>query len=309
MTYLELINSVSGLLGWTSMDAITDTANSEQTKVVRCLNSILKAMQTEQDWSELRAQYRLSVEAVTTEAEQFTITKGNSSGACTSPATNFLLSTDVGKALKAGTHKAIYYVTDVSPDDDRFVTLDRVWTGPSLAEQQYWMGWLSYSMPSDYDRILSGSAITMDSGLEITEISPTEMRKVMKDAGGAFRVGDPKHFCVHGLDSSGNPKIHFDSVFEVARSLEFEYQKKHPTIATGAGASNDPILYPERFNLYIIDQAVAKLSRDVEQSATLQANFSDVIKEANRANSSPSPTRERTVVKPVSLRHGAFRRR
>lgn len=306
MLALDLINSVGDLVGWGQMDAITDDSDKESRKIVRALNSILRAMQLDKDWPELQVTASFTAIAPVTEANVANATKGSATVTLDAGSTTTFAAGDVGKYIQIDKGSPYKIATYVSA---RNVTLERVWSGTTVALGDLQLLKLDYSLPSDYDRILGGEITIKDTGGVIEEISPAEMRQKFRDNGVAVSEQDPENYAVYGLDASGTPVIHFDAAFGQLRSLEYSYQKKHPAITIGTGATNISILYPDRYNLYIVDQAVAKLSRDVENAAQVQQQASDAYKEAVRANSNPATGRERVVMTVDALRHGSYRRR
>jgi hypothetical protein len=313
MLALDLINSVGDLVGWGQMTAITDDSDKESRTIVRALNSILRAMQLDKDWPELNVIARMTTTATVSESNVISATRGSATVTLDPASTTTFAVGDVGKYIQINGSFPYKIATRV---DARTITLERVWAGatvptvsPAVPKGSYAMFSMIYTMPSDYDRLLGGDITILDTGGHIKEVSPAELREEFRDKGVAFVTQDPEHYAVYGLDSSGNALIHFDAAFGVARTLEYAYQKKHPEITVGSGATNIQILYPDRYNLYIVDQAVAKLSRDKENAAQVQQQASDAYKEAVRANSNPATGRERVVMTVDALRHGSYRRR
>jgi hypothetical protein len=292
MVYSELLNSVSDLLGWGQIAAITEVPSDEFRKIIRATNSVLKAMQLDKDWPELRTEGAISIAAPGTTDVVFS--EGSNLLALHGTPTTHFHNTDIGKLVLIPTYNEYYTITAYI--NQNLVTIDRVWPHASEEVDAIEFGFNYYSLPSTYDRVLSGEMTNRVTG-------------VIKDNGSTFATVSPMYFTVHGLDSSGNSKVHFDSLFPVVTSVEYSYQMKHPTIAMGSQTTDGNILYPERYTLYIVDQIVAKLTRDVENSAAVQQQASDAYREAMRANSSPGTGRERTVMVSCALRHGAYRRR
>jgi len=224
--------------------------------------------------------------------------------------------TDVGKTVEVAVHPAnpptqftngYYLISEFT--NVRSVKLDRVWASDSILLGDISVCSMQYPLTADYDRILGGELTNAVSGNKIYERSPSEMKEIIRDNGTVLQKLEASNYTVHGLDSSGKSILHFDTAFPTACSIEYSYQKKHPAVEMGATKTDGSILYPERLSLYIIDQVVARLNRDVENNAMVQQQASDAYKEAVRANSNPATGRERTVMSVQSLRHGAYRRR
>lgn len=307
MVASTLINSVSDLLGWGQITSITDDSEPTTRKVVRALNTVLLAMQNDKEWAELSTESIISIPAPTSESNIANVTKGSAAVTLAPSSTMTFSAGDVGKFLQIGTGPAVKISTRVGA---REVTLESVWTGDTATLQDIKMFSLSYVLPADFDRILDAGIRILDTGKDVEEITASELRQNLRDNGISYLSGDPEHFAVFGNDpATGRPYVTFDSVFNVARTLRLSYQKKHPTITIGTGATDIVIQYPDRYVLYIIDQTVAKLARDVENSMQVQQQAADALKEAVRVNSNKSNSQERVRMRVEGLRHGAYRRR
>ena len=235
------------------------------------------------------------------------ITKGSAVLTLQSGSATTFSAADVGSTVQIIGYPSYY--TIVTYTNARSVVLDRVWANTSVALGTLFKCSMSFSLPSNYDRMLGGELTILETGGIIKECSPAEMRAIMRDNGVNILKEDAENYTVRGIDSSGNSLIHFDKAFPGTRSVEFSYQMKHPVVAVGASASDLNILYPDRLNLYLIDQVVAKLNRDVENNSMVQQQAADAYKEAVRANGDPATGRERVVMTKDQLRHGAYRRR
>ncbi len=306
MVASTLINSISDLLGWGQLSDITDDPTPEHRKIVRAINSILRAMQNDKDWPELAVTNRLLTSAAVSEDGVLTVARGSNIVTLSYSAVNIFAEDDVGLYISIDSS---FPYRIASYQSDYGITIDRPFAGTSTATGSYKKFALSYPLPVDYDRLLGGEITILETGEHIDEVAPSVLRQNFRDNGVAVLIQDPESYAVHGLDSAGNPLINFDSAFEEIRSLEYSYQKKHPEVIVGPTATDITLLYPDRYMLYIIDQAVAKLSRDVENSAQVQQQASDAYKEAVRANSNPATGRERSVMTVDALRHGSYRRR
>jgi hypothetical protein len=301
-----LINSVSDLLGWGQIETVTDDPTPETRKVVRALNSVLHAMQNDKDWPELNVTATMTTVDIVEESDKAFISKGSATLWLDATSVTSFSSGDVGKYVQI--NGSFPYKITVRLDARR-VTLERVWSDTSVALGDYKKFSMVYSLPTDYDRLLGGEITILNTGGKISEISPTELRQKVRDNGVSRLIDDPEFYAVYGVDSLGYTTIHFDKVFDEGRTLEYAYQKKHPDLQLGYHKVETTILYPERYTLYIIDQTVAKLARDVENSAQVQQQASDAYKEAMRVNSNPATGRERSVMTVDGIKHGSYRRR
>jgi len=298
----DLINGISDLLGWGQIDAITDEPTPDIRKVVRALNRTLSSMQIDRDWPELNVDARMDVVAPT-DLAAISATKGSKT--LTSAA--LFTSGMVGSHIVFDDYSGFYEIMAFTSTSQ--VTIDRIWPHANVVDKPVTVVKVKYSLPGDYDRILGGVVRNLTSEVEILEKIPSAFKQEMRDNGNTIKIDEAQYFTVNGLDSSGNSLMHFDRAFLVATTLEYSYQRKHPLVEVGAQASDDAILYPDRYELFIVDQTVAKLARDVENSAQQQQQASDAYKEAVRVNSNPGTGSERVVMTVDSLRHGAYRRR
>jgi hypothetical protein len=263
-------------------------------------------MQNDRDWPELSVTATMATSDIVEEDNKVFLSKGSATMTLDPSATTTFSSGDVGKYVQI--NGSFPYKITVRLDARR-VTLERVWSDASVVLGDYKKFTMIYSLPTDYDRILGGEITILDTGGKISEIPPTEFRNKVRDNGISRLIQDPEFYSVYGVDSLGYATINFDKVFDEGRILEYTYQKKHPDLQLGYGKTEVTILYPDRYTLYIVDQTVAKLSRDVENSAQVQQQANDAYKEAMRANSNPATGRERVVMSKEALRHGAYRRR
>lgn len=307
-TYVEMINTICGQMGYGNISGITDTTSVPEVQtVVRVTNAVLQAMSGERPWPELRESALITITGPTTEASIANITKGSATLTLEATSTLTFSSGDVGKIVQIEGYNGHYTISAYV--GAREVTLDRVWTGTTVALGTITVAVIDYALPANFGLMLSAEMRNLDTGTKLDEISPSEMAQRIRDNGTVLLKQEATAFTIYGINSSGYKSVHFDTIFSANCYLSYEYQKIHPTIVVGSGAVNGTVLFPDQYLLYIMDQVIAKLSRDLENSAMVAQQANDAMKEAMRAHSSPSSTKERTIMRPQALRHGHFRSR
>ncbi|MBW2647822.1 MAG: hypothetical protein JRE23_16960 [Deltaproteobacteria bacterium] len=299
MIALDFINLVSGQLGWGTQTGIA-TLDTEGEKILIISNTIISSMQNDKTWPELRADGEVMKTAPRSIGAYCAITYGSVELTSTE---EVFASTDVGKLIQVGSYKTVYRIATYV--DLENVTLETPWRDEDVTLQTAVIGQDRYSLPSDLDMLLSGKMVNLSTGTEIREVDPTEMRAIRSANGLTLLQNEPEYFTIHGLDSSGNKQVHFDKVSDAEYALEYDYQADHPTLTADA----DPILYPDKYVMYIADSVIAKLQRDVENSQVAMQTSQDSLKEAMRVGSNPNNSRDRMRLRVRGNKLGAYRRR
>lgn len=301
MNALTLVTDVELMMGYELSGTIEGTLSKETLSVVRACESVLKSLQGDRNWQELTVDATLQVDASRAFSGVTTITRGSTN--LFNDASAFLAA-DVGKLVLVGGTKIAYRIT-VFVDIDN-VTLNRAWIeADHAAEAEVFVGQDSFELPVDYDRHLVEKFYNPVSNSYVTIVGPDELAVARQALGLALNVGIPEKCSIRGLNTAGTARIvHFDVCAAANYEMDYQYQKKHPSLTLDATL----IAYPENHYLYIKDMIKALLDRDNELSQTAGQVASDAIQNRLKVQQSRSSGSEPMRLNPEVRRHGRRRR-
>ena len=302
MNALDFVNLVSGQLGWGTETDVADLTEDGK-KILVMSNAILSAMQNDKTWPELRVEGWINIEAPRTTDAYGSIADGGTTLTLAGASADSFTAADVGRLVQVGAFTPYYRIKTFT--DTNNVELETAWKDETTALQTLVIGTDRYSLPSNCDRVLSGSMRNLSTGTQLEEVDPDQMRVIQHYDGLKLVQEEPSNFVISGLDSDGNKIMHVDRVSDEVYTLEYAYQKDHPVLS----ASTDKILYPYKYIMYIGDSVIAKLQRDVENSQVAVQTSQDSLKEAMRVGSNPNNGRDRMRIRVQGSSHGGYRRR
>jgi hypothetical protein len=307
MLAVDLIRNIMDQMGWGkpggASDSLVSAADTDTLRTVKATNAVLKTMQLDSNWPELRETAHIRVGGAGELSGTCTVTYGNDT------VTNVAFvgyALYVGQLVQFSSQDTTYRITNSGTGT---WTLDREYSGTSSTSATVKVGNDRYSLPVDFDRISSQEMLNTVAGTTVAEKDPLEFRMIKRDLGTSMVIADPQNFCIKGKDSSGNMYVYFDRLAEVTADLEYEYQKKHPDIIVTSGADDVEVEYPDSVMLSIQDMVVARLNRDAENAIMTQQTMSDSIREKQNARKNPPSGSEKQQYHPQRPLRGWYRRR
>lgn len=296
---LELIQEIQDRLGYPQSDTIEDgSLTSEERKVLRLLNTVLKAWGGLKDWPLLRtdAEFVLvaDVTSDTTSGSEQYVTATQNSKTVTIANMTALDDTYISRAFKTSGSEYVYRI-DAVPAPNQ-LTLNRAWIESSITdadEQTFTIGADRYALPENYDRA-TGDLRSFFAPYGIVAVGPEEFRDIRRREKG-IRVGEPRYFTIYGMNEAETQElIHFHPFPDDARLLEYQYQRNHPDI----DSDNDKILMPVRYREALIEMVLQLAERDYEDDAKTQIMLADMLRAFNQQGSAQEITEDRKVMRP-----------
>jgi hypothetical protein len=296
---LDLVNEIQDRIGYPQSETLeVDVLSSEERKILRLLNTVLKAWSGLKDWPLLRtdAEFVLVADVlsdVTSGSEQYVTATQNDATITVANMTAFD-DTYIGRAVLVSGSEYVYRV--VSVPTSAKLTLNRAWVDDSITvadECTIKIGADRYVLPANYDRA-TGDIRSFFSPHGIDAVGPEEFRDIRRRDSG-LSVGEPRYFTIYGMNEAETQElIHFHPFPDNARLLDYQYQRNHPDVNT----DNDKILVPLRYREALVEMVLQLAERDYEDDANTQAVLGDMLRTFNQQGSAQEITEDRKVMKP-----------
>lgn len=302
MTALEFVKDIAGMMGWEKPTTLV-SPSKEIELILQATNDVFGHIQDDKRWPELTLSAHLLLEGVST-WDDCTVNASYGSSTLSATGASFVAG-DVGKKVFVSGTKVQYVITAVGSSTS--VTLDRPWSEADLsaATRDVHVGQDTYELPADFDRFYVDKLYLPAEDTHVQVVGKDELNVERQLNGLQLSSGIPQKCTIHGLSTDGTKrKIHFDLCAKENYELEFDYQRKHPTIAADA----DTVYYPSKNMLYIKDMVKARLDRDAEMSPLAQQIFAEAQQsrgdKLSSHDSGAEPMRIRPEVRPM----GRYRR-
>ena len=310
MLALDVLNELADRLRWPQMDTIENaTLTKQQRKLLRLMNTVLKAMSGTNDWPMMRKEGTIVLVAselsdTTSGTEQY-VTATQNSDTITIANMTALNQSYIGRAIQVSTDQYIYRIVDVPSAST--LKLNRAWVSDSITaadEATFTIAVDRYALPDDFDRPTdSFESFFAPYGIEPIGVEEFQMRR--RRRGYQMQLDEPSVYTVFGLNEGQTAEIlHFDPWPESARMLVYTYIQVHPDI----DSDNDKILFPPKYREVIIETILQLALRDYEDSAKAQATLNDLLRQYNQLMSAPSVTEQALVIRPDKSIRQSIRR-
>jgi hypothetical protein len=296
---LGLINEIQDRIGYPQSETLeVATLSSEERKILRLLNTVLKAWGGLKDWPLLRtdADFVLVADVVsdtTSGSEQYVTATQNDTTITVANMTAFD-DTYISRAITVSGSSYVYRIVSVPAPNQ--LTLNRAWIDASITaadECTFTIGADRYVLPDDYDRA-TGDVKSFFAPYGISAVGPEEFRDIRRRSP-EVSVGEPRYFTIYGMnDAETQELIHFHPFPDAARLLEYQYQRNHPEI----NSDNDKILVPQRYREALIEMVLQLAERDYEDDANSQVVLGDMLRAFNQQGSAQEITEDRKVMRP-----------
>lgn len=296
---LDLVNEIQDRIGYPQSETLeNDTLSSEERKILRLLNTVLKAWGGLKDWPLLRtdADFVLVGDVLsdtTTDFEQYVTATQNDATITVAFMTAFD-DTYIGRAITVSGSQYVYRVVSV-PSSNK-LTLNRAWIDDSITaadECTFKIGADRYVLPTDYDRA-TGDLRSFFAPYGINAVGPEEFRDIRRRRPGV-QAGEPRYFTIYGMNEAETQElIHFHPFPDAARLLDYQYQRNHPDVNT----DNDKVLVPLRYREALIEMVLQLAERDYEDDANTQVVLADMLRAFNQQGSAQEITEDRKIMRP-----------
>lgn len=305
---LELIQEIQDRIGYPQSETIeAGSLSSEERKILRLLNTVLKAWGGLKDWNLLRTDGDLVLVAdvtsdTTSGSEQYVTATQNSDTITVANMTAFD-DTYLDRAIQISGTEYVYRIEEVPANNQ--LKLNRAWIDDSITvadERTFKIGADRYVLPENYDRA-TGDIRSFFAPYGIEAIGPEEFRDIRRREPG-IRPGEPRYFTIYGMNEAETQElIHFHPYPDAARLLEYQYQRNHPDI----DSDNDKVLVPVRYKEALIEMVLQLAERDYEDDAKTQLILADMLRAFNQQNSAQEITEDRKVLRPRNHTRSAIR--
>jgi hypothetical protein len=282
MKALDFVATVSDYLGWGEVTTIENPDDSVR-KILRTTNLVLRSLQTDTNWKELRRSGVLVTQEPLELADiAISAVLGESSIFVALTGAGYNPNDYINCLLRVGSGGNLYRITAYEGVDR--LTLDRPWTDPTVgANGQVTIMRDTYHLPEDYDRMVSRSFRNQVDGTKVDLVGEDEIEYQRTVIPQGSLAGQPERVAIYGRSPSGLTTVVFDRAPNKAYLFDYEYQCNHPHIKY----DTQDILYPERHGMHIIDQVVARLNRDVENAQNAMQTAQEALAERVRQGANP----------------------
>lgn len=280
MRALDFVATVADTLGWGDVTNIENNDSDEVRKILRACNLVLRSLQAEQNWQDLRGNETITTQPPYSEEVTCTVNTGESTMLLNAISAD--IDDYINCLLRVAGYNSTYRI--LANNGGYVVQLDRPWIEESLSAAMVTVTFSRdiYHLPADYDRMVSKFLRNQANHTKVDIVGEDEIEYNRVHIAQGVTVGAPEKVTIFGRSPSGFRTIIFDRIPDAQYTYDYEYQRAHPEIKY----NSQEILYPERYMLGIIDQVVARLNRDVEnvQQAALAAQEALIEKMKQGAN-------------------------
>lgn len=277
---LAIINEIEDKLGWPQSETIDKPPlSSEQRKLVRTLNRLIRAIAGFNDWQLLRAEASIALVAAVKgdgDKSEFVTATINSDTVTVDNVT--FTESFIGRAFQVTGDEVVYRIVDIPTPTS--LKLDRAWINASIVvadKRVFTIAMDRYALPTDFERGIDDIQNFFGTR-NIRPVSPNEFKQRRRDDRGII-IDEPEIWTLFGMNDGQTQRlVHFHPYPDKARLLRYDYQQVHPLI----NSDNDLLIFPDAHLLWIVDTVYQMMVRDYEDDSKTIILLQDMLREYNQ---------------------------